>query len=259
MAENHTSQRKWYEYEPTIIEWAVIVAIVLVVIALVLPPRRPHRGGEFRSSCRNNLKAIGLALHNYHDVYSSFPPAYIADEHGKPMHSWRVLILPYLDQQTLYDEYRFDEPWNGPHNITLQDRVPSIYHCPMRQQNREDFAPESESDRRLTNYLMIESTNGVFDGAHAPSLSEITDGTDQTIVAVEAHNHAVHWMRPDDITPDEFLSELKASADEETAIHHGGVLVLMASGRVTSIRSDVPVETINALITKAGDETVDDF
>src|SRR4051812_9073955 len=81
-----------------------------------LSPSTGPREASKRTQCKNNLKEIALALHNYHEAYGCFPPAYIADKDGRPMHSWRVLILPYLDEKPLYLKYRFDEPWNGPHN-----------------------------------------------------------------------------------------------------------------------------------------------
>jgi hypothetical protein len=85
---------------------------------------------ELQSSCHNNLKQIAIALHNYHDTFGSLPPAYVADENGRPMHSWRVLLLPFIEHKALYDEYRFDEPWDGPHNRQLADYMPSVYRCP---------------------------------------------------------------------------------------------------------------------------------
>src|SRR5262249_42952585 len=77
-----------------------------------------------RSQCKNNLKQIGLAMFNYHDAYGCFPPAYIADADGRPMHSWRVLLLPFLDEAARYRKYRFDEPWDGPNNSELATSVP---------------------------------------------------------------------------------------------------------------------------------------
>ena len=85
--------------------------------------------------CSNHLKQIGLALQNYHDAYGSFPPAYMADADGKPIHSWRVLILPYLEQKALYDKYSFDEPWDGPNNSQLHEAAISAYICPSRPGN----------------------------------------------------------------------------------------------------------------------------
>ena len=100
-----------------------VVAVVCVVgvlmcggilVALLLPAVQASREAARRAQCANNLKQIGLAFHNYHDAHKTFPPAYIPDKDGKPMHSWRVLILPYLEQQALYKRYNFDEPWDSP-------------------------------------------------------------------------------------------------------------------------------------------------
>src|SRR5260221_9789347 len=90
---------------------AFLLFIAAVAIASWLPMERGVRPAARRSQCKNNLKQIGLALHNYHGVWGSFPPPYIPDEQGRPKHSWRTLILPMFDQAPLYNKYRFDEPW----------------------------------------------------------------------------------------------------------------------------------------------------
>ncbi|HEY4260168.1 MAG TPA: DUF1559 domain-containing protein, partial [Schlesneria sp.] len=91
-----------------------IVPVGLVVIALFIP--LPRRAGEAarRTQCKNNLKLIGLALYNYHDLYGAFPPAYTVDRHGKQLHSWRTLILPFLDQMPLYQKIDLSKPWDDP-------------------------------------------------------------------------------------------------------------------------------------------------
>src|SRR5438105_1376638 len=89
--------------------------------ALLLPLVSSARPAARRNACGNNMKQIELALLNYHDANKSFPPAYVADAEGKPMHSWRVLILPYLERNDLYQQYDFNEPWNGPHNSRLAE------------------------------------------------------------------------------------------------------------------------------------------
>src|SRR5689334_18892035 len=98
----------------------VLLFIAAVLMALLLPPVTRGRTQARQSQCRNNLKQIGIALHNYHDIFGSFPPAYIPDEYGHPKHSWRTLILAQLDQAPLYNSYRFDESWDGPHNSALR-------------------------------------------------------------------------------------------------------------------------------------------
>src|SRR5204863_151662 len=100
--------------------WWIAEAIVVVLLGywLTTAIRDAHEAAR-RSNCKGELKQIGLALLNYREVYGCFPPAFIADESGRPMHSWRVLILPYIDHVSLYYEYRFDEPWDGPNNRKL--------------------------------------------------------------------------------------------------------------------------------------------
>ncbi len=77
----------------------------------------------------HNIRDLSMALHYYHAQHGSFPPAYIADENGNPMHSWRVLILPYIEERDLYDQYDFDEPWDGPNNSLLHDKVVDLFNC----------------------------------------------------------------------------------------------------------------------------------
>jgi len=117
---------------------ALVVATVLVVAALLVQRLliQPAREAAFRTSCKGQLKIFGLALHNYHDNYGSFPPAYLAAQDGRPMHSWRVLSLTFMGEQALHDQYRFSEMWNSPHNSTLADGLPigmsgivPMYHC----------------------------------------------------------------------------------------------------------------------------------
>ena len=114
----------------TLIELLVVIAIIAILVALLLPAVQQAREAARRTQCKNNLKQIGIALHSYHDVYKTFPPAYIPDEDGKPMHSWRVLILPFIEQQALYEQYDFNEPWDGPNNSQLANVVISVYQCP---------------------------------------------------------------------------------------------------------------------------------
>jgi len=132
---------------------SVFVVFMLVVgcdtigigIALLLPAVQAAREAARRMACRNNLGTIGLAMQNYHQKYGSFPPSFIPDKHGKPKHSWRVLLLPFLNEEALYRKYRFDEPWNGPHNSALASQMPSVYLCPS----------ESPPGVSQTSYAMI--------------------------------------------------------------------------------------------------------
>ena len=79
--------------------------------------------------CSSRLSAVAKALRAYHAEHGQFPPACVRDKHGQPMHSWRVLILPQLGYQSLFDSYRFDEPWNSPNNSMLLASIPEEYEC----------------------------------------------------------------------------------------------------------------------------------
>ncbi len=103
---------------------------------------RPARQGALRSQCVNNEKQIGLALHNYHARHNAFPPAYSVGKDGAPLLSWRVLILPFLDQNDLFREFHLDEPWDSPHNRTLIAKMPVTYRCPVE---RADLAGEGKT------------------------------------------------------------------------------------------------------------------
>ena len=130
----------------TLIELLVVIAIIAILIALLLPAVQQAREAARRSSCKNNLKQIGLAMHNYHDVYGRFPPAYILDGSNFNSHSWGTFLLPYLDQAPLYNQFNFDHaffspcavlpsPACGAFGFTHDNQTPaktqlSVFNCP---------------------------------------------------------------------------------------------------------------------------------
>jgi hypothetical protein len=205
------------------------------------------------------LKQIALALHNYHDKYGTFPPAYVADAQGRPAHSWRVLILPYLGQEELYRQYRFDEPWNGPHNSRLADQIPEIYRCPSFVKYHQRHKLETAHTRHLTNYVAVIAPDAIFNGPDPVAIDDITDGTDCTLLLIEARHHSVHWMQPDDVTESEIAFDLQAAASDHQANHAGRLQVVLSDGSAKSIRSDSDLSILHALITRNGGEKLDDF
>jgi len=198
-----------------------------------------------RRECRNNLKQIGIALHNYHDVHGTFPPAYVADENGKPMHSWRVLILPYLDQKPLYDRYRFDEPWNSPHNRRLASHMPDVFRC-----------PSAKADAPMTHYVTLRSGETMFPGTEAIRFADIPDGTSNTVMVVEYAGEPVNWMAPDDVQAEDFVKSMQR-LDSDEHHHRDGTHFLVADGSVRLLKSDTPQRTLTALTTRSGGEVVD--
>jgi hypothetical protein len=125
--------------------------ILLFFACIVLPTGYDRGASSERIQCLNNIKNINLALLNYADQNGHFPPPYIADENGKPMHSWRVLILPLIDERALYDQYNFDEPWDGPDNSKLADKMPAVFSSP--QISKSSFWGSSDNAFN-TSYLL---------------------------------------------------------------------------------------------------------
>ena len=104
--------------------------IIAVLVALLLPATRRSGRTARRTQCKNNLKQIALALHNYESIYDALPPAYTVDAAGKPLHSWRTLILPFVEQLDLYKTIDLSKPWDDPANAEVLKTVPHIFRCP---------------------------------------------------------------------------------------------------------------------------------
>ncbi len=102
------------------------------------------------------------------------------------MHSWRVLLLPYLDQQALYDQYRFDEPWDGRHNRKLADNIGHVYNCSGEQ------SPAGQKRRTMTSYVAVVGPETMWPGSQSTKLSDIGDGTSNTLMVVEIANSGIH-------------------------------------------------------------------
>ena len=107
-----------------------------LLIALFVPPHRSAREAARRGQCTNNLKQLSLALQCYHEATGSFPPAAITDKNGKPLLSWRVALLPFIDTGSPYWKFHLDEPWDSPHNLAVVEQMPAIYHCPSDRRSK---------------------------------------------------------------------------------------------------------------------------
>lgn len=222
----------------------VLVLCGGIAAALLLPAVQQAREAARRSQCKNNLKQIALALHNYHDHFLTFPPAFIPDETGRPMHSWRVLILPFLDAAPLYSQYRFDEPWDGPNNSLLLSQMPDVYRCPSDSHEGEFF----------TAYAGVYGPNSVFQGSSAITVQEITDGPFSTLGVGEAGEARIPWMKPEDI--DVTVHPTIGAPGGFSSRHIGGCHFLMMDGSVRYISQNIDNQVLRALFTINGGETV---
>ena len=229
----------------TIIEFLVVISIIAALIALLLPARRSAGHAARRTQCKNNLKQIGLALHNYADHYGAFPPAYTVDAKGRPLHSWRTLLLPYLDQTPLYETIDLSKPWNDPANAEAFKTNLSTFRCPS------STAPAGQ-----TTYMAVVARDGAFRPAESRQFSDFTDGTSNTLMVIEVDaEHAVHWMSP--VDADESL--VLGFGPKSKLLHSGGTHGLLADGAVRFLSQELSAGQRRALITVAGNDQVGEF
>lgn len=235
--------KKWKP--PSVVEILVLIAIVAVLLALIIPVPQSASTSASRMQCKNNLKMIALALHNYHDFYEAFPPAYTLDENGQRLHSWRTLILPWLEHSDRYQKLDLSKPWNHPVNGEAFKTTPDFFRC-----------PGSVLTQDSTTYLAVVGENACFHPTKPRAISEITDGTSNTIMVIEVPvKQAVHWMSPQDADEPMILN---ISNDDKLA-HAGGVQAALADGSVRFLSATIAPETRRALISINGKEVVGEW
>jgi type II secretory pathway pseudopilin PulG len=227
------------------ISWIVILAVAVVVLvlcsgvlmALLLPAVNAAREAGRRAACMNNLKQIGLALQNYASTFSRFPPAAGTDMNGRPSMSWRVAILPFLEQNAMYRQYDPKQPWNSPQNLGFVKQMPREFRC-----------PGDSSDDGETSYVMVtgQNTIGGVPGSPGTSFGEITDGPARTLLVVEVHGLKIPWTEPRDITLDELLVQVRSGA---RIGHVASFNVALADGSVRNLPAKIDPEMLRRLAT----------
>lgn len=230
----------------SVIKICLAIAIVAISVALFLPAtRRNVRPAFYRSQCRHNLKQIAIALHNYHDKFQAFPPAYTVDADGKPLHSWRTLILPYLDQKTLYDKIDLAKPWDDPANA----EVFKLYNIEAYR------CPSEPGPATHTTYLAVVTSNSCLRPGESARMSDIKDGMSNTLMVTEVDSdHAVPWMSPADADESLFL----AISPTSKLVHTGGVQAAFADGTVRFLIVGLPAQIRRALVSIDGNESLND-
>ena len=218
-----------------------------VLVALLLPAVQAAREAARRMQCSNNLKQIGLALHNYHATYQSFPPAYTVDANGKPLHSWRTVILPFLEQQALYSQIDLNEPWDSPKNQALQNVVVPAFRC------------ASEPPGTGCSYLAIVGPNTVFQGGKQVKISQILDGTSNTLMVVEVARNNTSWMAPVDLDITKMRFAPNKGTTEPSSFHPGGINVLLCDGSVRFIADTIAPGTLQIMATINDGQVVPQF
>jgi hypothetical protein len=223
-----------------------------VLAALLLPAVQASREAARRATSRNNLRQIGLGVLNFADANAALPAAYSVDEEGKPLLSWRVHILPYIEERALYERFKLDEPWDSEHNRALIPLMPQVYR-----------SPNSSLEPGKSNYLAVRVEKAMLTpprdgdkGREMPrgiGFESITDGTSNTILAVEVTDEkAVEWTRPDDFVP-----SMRNPLEGLTGLRPGGFNALFGDSHVQFISESIDHESLRNLFTRDDGKVVE--
>ena len=237
-------------------EGIVIFLVLCIVITLLSPGVIERREPSRRTQCKNNLKQIGLAMHNYHDDNGSFPAAAL----GSPPVSWRINLLPYMEHAAVAEQYDRNQAWDSSQNLALQKKHMMPFACPTRPY-------QYDLQRRfLTSYVVPTSPGAIFGSAGGTPISEIKDGTSNTLLTLEACGTEIIWTDPRDVDSSNGEASVNGpgtvkgkSSSMISSWHFGGAQVGLADGSVRFMDKNIDAVVLRNLITKSGGEQIEEW
>ncbi|MGL6077057.1 MAG: DUF1559 domain-containing protein [Fimbriiglobus sp.] len=191
------------------------------------------------------MKQLSLAVASYHDSHGHFPPPYVLGPDGTPWHSWRVLILPYLSDNDLYEQYDMNQPWNSEHNLKLLPKIPNTYVSYSRRDGK----------RTATSYLAVVGPDTVWPGDRKIKTEDVFDGSSVTIQIVENEGLNIPWTEPRDLN----FADMPFTLNHPQGINspYKAPAVTRVDGSVLRLDPKMPANVLRALLTRHGKEVVD--
>jgi hypothetical protein len=235
--------------------FSILAVFAAGLCLLSVPCLQKVRDGDPSGESRYVLRNLALALHNYHDAYKRLPPAVVTDKQGKPLYSWRVLLLPFLEQKRLYQQFRLDEPWDREHNKQFLKETPRCYR-PLWGTN---------DGPGLTRYQVFVGPGTPFE---KPGLTlkpaDFPDGLDKTLLVVEG-GKPVPWSKPEELVYDPKGPLPSLGGVFQQPVHflcypvewRPGFNAAFADANARFIRADLDEAVLRALVTRNGGEEVD--
>ncbi|BBO33250.1 DUF1559 domain-containing protein [Lacipirellula parvula] len=240
------------ELQPTrnwltpVLKFLALFAIVGLVIAMLLLSMGDAREAARRNSCRNNLKQIGLGLQMYANVHGHYPPAYTTDAEGNRLHSWRTLIVPYMEDWEGYRSIDFTKPWNDPANAKAANAVMECYQCPS--------VAFDDPKSPLTTYLAVVTPESAIRAANSRTPDELEKVAANALLVIDApKENAVHWMSPEDV--DETALFGMFAGDEPKSQHPiDSFLALFADGHTQLLSKQTDPNSLRAMTTISAED-----
>jgi type II secretory pathway pseudopilin PulG len=221
----------------------VLVLLCVGVIACVgTAVFQAARVSGCKAASANGLQQIQLAMENYRQANGSYPPQYLADKEGRPAHSWRVLIWPYLCGDDSWRRYRFDEPWDGPHNKLLASETPVCFRSPNA---------DRQSKSTVTDYVGIVGKGTPWRGTSPLRMQDMHGRSRKIVWFVEVANSGINWMEPRDISLEQALVGINVAGGIQSNYADGLPAQLMPYG-CEFLPVGTPPEAFRAMLTVTG-------
>lgn len=248
------AERRWNVIRTTRWAFATLVAVLIVGSVAWVTLRYGSQGiqvmqeNRTRAQCIRNLEKIAKAMNAYAKDYGSYPPPVTVGATGRPIHSWRVLILPYLGYQELYDQFDLEQPWDATANQRLAGEMPAEYRSPAL----------TATTGMETSYVLVTGTGTLFppSGPHGPS--DVTDDPAKTLMVVESSRPfslMMQWTDPVDL---EIANTSMVIGNDIGGNHRGGATAVTVDGRGHFLQEALEPSIVRALITPGGGEGLPD-
>ncbi len=227
----------------TTLTWSIKQDLLVKLVKLLIPAFHQARERAIAAQNKVHLQQLGMAMQFYQQEHGHFPPAAILGKDGKTTHSWRVAMLPYIDDSGVHKEYKFDEPWDSEHNKKLIAKIPKIYR-----------SPNASNSPGATNFTLLTNPQGVFNATPAEKgtpAAKIRDGMSQTLMLVES-NTEIPWTKPEDLPI--------ADGQALPALGFPGkkvMNVLFCDGSVHEVGLPIKAELLRALVNMADGSSLD--